>query len=192
TVYDGDEVRFGSIVFNAVVPGGPQRRATAAPPMLAAPEPAVDRGPSVGVLVREDGQEIPLYAGPNTIGRRAENDVHLTGDPFVSGRHAELRWDGTEYRLVDLGSTNGTFVDEERLIQGDERGIANGVPFQVGKTKLTLRAAAPAGEAPAEEGAAEGSAPETTEAEAAEPGAAPTVSGIGDFALPTTEEGAGQ
>src|SRR5262249_61983905 len=156
TVYDGDEVRFGSIVFNAVVPGGPQRPATAAPPMLAAPEPAVDRGPSVGVLVREGGQEVPLYAGPNTIGRRADNHVHLTGDPFVSGRHAELRWDGTEYRLVDLGSTQGTFVGGEGVKQGGERGVVNGVPVQGGKEKLAPGGAGPAREGPAGQGAAGG------------------------------------
>jgi pSer/pThr/pTyr-binding forkhead associated (FHA) protein len=37
---------------------------------------------------------------------------HLTlADSFVSGRHAQLRWDGAEWWLEDLGSRNGTFVN---------------------------------------------------------------------------------
>lgn len=188
-VYDGDEVRFGSIVFKAVIPGGSARPASAAAPTVAAAAPPVDRGHSVGALVREDGQEVPLYAGPNTIGRRAENDVHVTGDPFVSGRHAELRWDGTEFRLVDLGSTNGTFLDGDRLIQGDERPVADDVTFLVGKTKLTLRAAATDAQA-SEPSEPSDLAPTPPEEAAAEPEPPPPPA-VGDFAIPEPEEGAG-
>src|SRR5439155_9146307 len=82
-VYDGDEVRFGSFALRAIIPGGAARPA-ALPP--ASPEPLADRGPAVATLTREDGTELPLYAGTNTLGRRPDNTICLTGDPYVSGR----------------------------------------------------------------------------------------------------------
>jgi pSer/pThr/pTyr-binding forkhead associated (FHA) protein len=73
------------------------------------------------------------------MGRRPDNDVCLTGDPYVSGRHAELRVHGGRVELVDTGSTNGTFLAGERLVPGGARLLADGTDFHVGKTRLTLR-----------------------------------------------------
>lgn len=44
-----------------------------------------------------------------TIGRRDENSL-VIDDSFVSGAHAEVMFDQGAWWLVDLGSTNGTFV----------------------------------------------------------------------------------
>ena len=51
-----------------------------------------------------------------TIGRDARNDVVLD-DPRVSRRHALLRKVGEAFRIEDLGSTNGTYVNGERVDQ---------------------------------------------------------------------------
>ena len=51
-----------------------------------------------------------------TIGRDARNDVVLD-DPRVSQRHALLRKVGEAFRIEDLGSTNGTYVNGERVNQ---------------------------------------------------------------------------
>jgi cytochrome P450/NADPH-cytochrome P450 reductase len=48
------------------------------------------------------------------IGRAADNDV-VVPDPGVSQYHAELRQVAGGYRVVDLGSRNGTFVNEQRV-----------------------------------------------------------------------------
>src|SRR5579863_8587118 len=48
------------------------------------------------------------------IGRAADNDL-VIADPSVSGHHAELRTAGGVSRIVDLGSRNGTFVNEQRV-----------------------------------------------------------------------------
>src|SRR5262249_38255398 len=111
-LYDGDEIRFGGIALRAIIPGGPARPA-ALPP--ASPDSPAARGPAVATVTREDGTQLPLYAGTNTLGRRPDNTVCLTGDPYVSGRHAEIRVENDSIQLVDLGSTNGTFIDGERL-----------------------------------------------------------------------------
>jgi membrane-bound lytic murein transglycosylase D len=48
------------------------------------------------------------------LGRKADNDVSLS-DSVVSSYHAEIRRKGPQYTLVDLESTNGTFVNGERV-----------------------------------------------------------------------------
>src|SRR3712207_5991379 len=77
-------------------------------------------------LVQEDGTELPRYEGSNRLCGRLDNDVCLTGGPFVAGRHAEVRVEAGQFSLTDLGSTNGTFIDGERLLPGDTRPLADG------------------------------------------------------------------
>jgi pSer/pThr/pTyr-binding forkhead associated (FHA) protein len=71
---------------------------------------------------------------PTTIGRGDDNVVVLTGDDYASGRHARVEsgLDGTW--VVDLGSTNGTYVNGERL-EGRRR-LHEGDLVQVGDTEL--------------------------------------------------------
>lgn len=45
-----------------------------------------------------------------TLGAKPGNTLVLN-DPYVSGRHARLTWDGTTWFVEDLGSANGTLVD---------------------------------------------------------------------------------
>src|SRR5262245_52595286 len=51
------------------------------------------------------------------VGRDPSNDVILDGAEaaIVSGLHMEIRREGNTYRLFDLSSTNGTFVDGQRV-----------------------------------------------------------------------------
>src|SRR2546423_9551869 len=51
-----------------------------------------------------------------TIGRSARNDVCIP-DPFASRVHAEVRREGDQYLLQDLGSANGTYYNGSRLDQ---------------------------------------------------------------------------
>jgi pSer/pThr/pTyr-binding forkhead associated (FHA) protein len=56
-----------------------------------------------------------------TIGREG-NDLDFPEDPFISGHHARVTWDGQQLILTDLGSKNGTFlkvVGEQVLNHGD-------------------------------------------------------------------------
>lgn len=61
---------------------------------------------------------IPL-AGGLTIGRSGSNDVCIE-DPFVSHIHARILRRGPYYFVEDLGSTNGTFLNDMR-VDGDAR-----------------------------------------------------------------------
>lgn len=52
-----------------------------------------------------------------TIGRDANNDIAIPS-ARLSRHHAQLTFDGTRYFLTDLSSTNGTFIENDRLLPG--------------------------------------------------------------------------
>lgn len=87
------------------------------------PESHTVDGQVARFLVRKEGPNAgTLYevrAPVTTIGRAPENDVAIAGPDalVVSGRHAELRLADGLWRIVDLESTNGTFVDGERVTE---------------------------------------------------------------------------
>lgn len=58
-----------------------------------------------------------LVPGLNKLGRNPTNDVRVS-DPSISSFHAEITFEGATIRVVDLGSTNGTFIDEVRITEG--------------------------------------------------------------------------
>jgi pSer/pThr/pTyr-binding forkhead associated (FHA) protein/predicted Ser/Thr protein kinase len=76
------------------------------------------------------------------IGRMAsEDEGRLGGDPEISRRHAYIsRGDDGRLTIEDLGSANGTFVDEERI--DGPRILAPGDVVRVGKTALEVTARA--------------------------------------------------
>ncbi len=61
------------------------------------------------------GQVIELTNAEITIGRDIGNDI-VINDPEVSRKHAHLTLEGDRYKIEDLNSTNGTYVDGQRLI----------------------------------------------------------------------------
>jgi hypothetical protein len=71
-----------------------------------------------------DGRRVGISTEVVTIGRLPECAIVLT-DPNASRRHAQLRPEGENVVLVDLGSTNGTKLNgnrirEQRLTSGDQ------------------------------------------------------------------------
>lgn len=83
--------------------------------MGAIPDPLHAEEP-VRLLMRLDGQSAVWHQlGPRTtIGRAAENDVRID-EGFISRRHAVVAREGDDTVIEDLGSTNGTYVNGERI-----------------------------------------------------------------------------
>jgi hypothetical protein len=77
---------------------------------------------------------LTLFAGPRTIGRAEDNDLVLR-DPEASRHHARLEPEGLGWRVVDLGSTNGTWVNGARV---DDESINVGDEVTFGGTRFTV------------------------------------------------------
>jgi len=60
------------------------------------------------------GKTFPMEGDVLTIGREATNAIAIN-DAEVSRKHAQLVFQGGKYIITDLGSTNGTFVNGQRL-----------------------------------------------------------------------------
>lgn len=61
-----------------------------------------------------DAVRYPVVKKSTLIGRGTDTDIHVVARG-VSRHHAEVRWDGKRVEVVDLGSTNGTKLDGERI-----------------------------------------------------------------------------
>lgn len=85
---------------------------------------------------------ITLGPAPLTIGRMPGSQLLLT-DPQASGHHAEIRQEDQGYSLIDLGSTNGTFVNEQQLVPRTPRRLVSGDQVRIGGTVFTYEASGP-------------------------------------------------
>ena len=77
--------------------------------------------PSPAWLVSQSGSSAGsrflIRAAVTRIGRDSGSDIVIQGEgsSIVSGRHLEIRWEGGGYRLRDLNSTNGTYLNGEKV-----------------------------------------------------------------------------
>ncbi len=85
----------------------------------------VKRGPNAGSSFALDKEVI-------TAGRHPDSDIFLD-DITVSRRHVDITRTADGYRVRDVGSLNGTYLNRERI---DEAPLSNGDEVQVGKFKL--------------------------------------------------------
>ncbi len=89
--------------------------------------------------VQPDGAEpfeMPI-ANTATIGRTRENTVCLNSSPLVSRQHAMIRChNGYQYQIIDLGSRNGTFVNDQRVVL--PVGLKDGARIRIADTTLTF------------------------------------------------------
>ena len=112
--------------------------------------------PSLRILSGSlENQEIELTPDAMTVGRSSACNIKI-GDAGVSSKHAKIWCEDGEYYLMDLGSTNGTFVNDKDV---DREKLSDGDVITFGMTKAAFvgdkpkarvspsRAAAPAGRA---------------------------------------------
>jgi pSer/pThr/pTyr-binding forkhead associated (FHA) protein len=85
----------------------------------------IKRGPSAGT-------RFLLTKETTTAGRHPESDVFLD-DITVSRRHAEIQRAGSAFRIADMGSLNGTYVNKSRV---EETDLESGDEIQIGKFRL--------------------------------------------------------
>ena len=80
--------------------------------------------------------DIEIEIGTMTIGRKPGNNLALPLDTYISGRHAEILADTSGVYLTDVGSTNGTVVNGQRLTANVRQTLLEGDEVQLGQTRF--------------------------------------------------------
>ncbi len=118
-----------------VVEGDTEEEIEVAPPL----EP-LEKGSALLVIKKgpDAGMSFAIDRDIISIGRHPESDIFLD-DITVSRRHAEIRRHEGEFRLLDIGSLNGTYLNRERI---DSAVLSSGDEIQIGKFRLLFFAGA--------------------------------------------------
>jgi pSer/pThr/pTyr-binding forkhead associated (FHA) protein len=91
-------------------------------------------GPEAGDRFVLDGEE-----GRWTIGRDEDRDLCLDHDPYISGQQCELQATEDGHAVVDVYSSNGTFVNFGQLPEGGRTELAPGDVIRLGRTSLVYQ-----------------------------------------------------
>jgi pSer/pThr/pTyr-binding forkhead associated (FHA) protein len=89
-------------------------------------------------LVVEDSEVLapetrfPVRDGATSIGRSSASDIVLKSDDYASGRHARLTRHGGLLYVEDMGSTNGTFINERKTVGATP--LRHGDTVRIGST----------------------------------------------------------
>jgi ATP/maltotriose-dependent transcriptional regulator MalT len=93
--------------------------------------------PQIEVMSGAHNWRISLEADRTTVGKSADNDVVLEDDPTASHLHAVLERFPAGWCVADLGSSNGTWVNGERIWSAHR--LRHGDEIRVGQTRLIFR-----------------------------------------------------
>jgi len=80
-------------------------------------------------------EETYSLAKESTIGRKDKNNIVIK-DPYISGFHAQISIKEGNYYIKDLGSKNGTFVNDKPLKNGHEWRLSNGDKIRMGQVEF--------------------------------------------------------
>ena len=113
----------------------------ASAPAAAAPRANLPAAPSrqpvrLQPVLDIDGQRYSLNAPSIVLGRSSEADI-LVDDTGVSRRHLEIQTAGGTATAVDLGSTNGSYVNGHKVAGSME--LTDGSTITMGRTKIIFR-----------------------------------------------------
>ena len=132
---------------SVTAPAEPANDEPVEPLVAALDEESIDEirapGPSLRLSVQDAKQPdagswagtrvIEVDAYPAVLGTSMEADIEISGY-YVSARHCTLHWENHQLWLVDH-STNGTWVDGERVRQGARVALANGAMLDFGRDR---------------------------------------------------------
>lgn len=72
------------------------------------------------------------------IGRNQTNAISIKDDPLVSRKHALIEHVGGSYYITDLGSTNGTYLNNQPVPSNQRLELKSGDIIRIGKTELIV------------------------------------------------------
>ena len=89
----------------------------------------------VAVSGDQKGQDFRLVPGKNVLGTAADCDIVLT-DQYMSARHSVIRYENGTFVMVDLDSTNGTYVNDARCSKEE---LIDNDRLRLGRTDLKFK-----------------------------------------------------
>ena len=100
---------------------------------------AIENGTFKGTLVLKYGsnKQSVIGEGEYVIGRSKKADITLSNDTFVSGMHAALSLNNGQLYLKDLGSKNGTYLNDSKLSETNKK-IKLTDTFRCGQTQFQV------------------------------------------------------
>ena len=108
--------------------------------VTSAPAKRAGVGNLLGTLGPVEGKQLTVPANaPLTMGRDSDNTLPLPDDTTVSRRHARIEAIGDgkgDFQIVDEGSSNGTYINGQRLTAGQARALVVGDEIQIGASRL--------------------------------------------------------
>jgi pSer/pThr/pTyr-binding forkhead associated (FHA) protein len=81
------------------------------------------------------GRDFRLVTGRNVIGTAADCDIVLT-DPYLSSKHVVIRHENGEFMLIDLDSTNGSYVNDRQVTKQD---LIDNDKVRIGRTEMKFK-----------------------------------------------------
>ena len=138
TLNPGDKVQFGGLELQLQMPGmtsgnttqafgGNKTAAISAPPQKEV----------VPAILKVGDQTFNLKLGSNSFGRKSENDVAIV-DPYVSGRHGTIEVVEDGLFITDIGSTNGTILNETKLAPNMRTSMSESDVIRLGTMELRI------------------------------------------------------
>ena len=145
---DGDELRFGAVRVTVRIPtpttkviAGADAAPASAPaiaPKAPAALPSKNITEATGARLTGTGGNALSYiigqAAETTVGRKPENALMITGDAYVSSKHAVIVYENNRYKVIDVGSTNGTRWNGRKLLPQVPQTLSDGDEIVFGQT----------------------------------------------------------
>ena len=105
----------------------------------------LNRGGAVAFLSNTDnGRMITVNKDAFVIGKSAsDSDYRIKGNTSVSRKHCRVLRRGTNFFIEDLGSTNGTYVDGEKVEPGDQEPLFDGQEIMIADEKYIFTTTRP-------------------------------------------------
>ena len=117
-------------------PAGPAPKSAPEAPSGPAPQSTMSETPAGPTRLVGNGWSLLLQ--PGGFGRRGGIWPELATCPYVSGNHGEISRGSDGWVLVDIGSTNGTFVNGQRMVTGQGVSLRKGDRVRIATLDFTV------------------------------------------------------
>jgi hypothetical protein len=81
------------------------------------------------------GEDFKIFDGKNLLGTAADCDIVIT-DPYLSAKHCTIKHENGNFVLIDLDSTNGTYVNQKRVTKME---LIDNDTVRLGRTEFKFK-----------------------------------------------------